>query len=510
MSPSARVAGIGERLPISARRWVVLDDQNAWPPTLRFRQRSGDRRTSPFAVAAARPWNNASSSRGAADAHRAALGLDDALGERQPKPVPCVLLRPPTHPAAGTRTKSPLQGPGVGCRRPFVHLDRKNSGPLLANGMATHSAGGVNFERIGEIIVEHLLEAWPDRAHRADGRVHRNLDATCFGRGGLQDRAHLADRLRQTIDSGRKSSFPDSTSPGRERPLIRRSRRWLGCSGRFENTRAADLEADDSPSWRSWVKPRMALSGVRSSCDMFARNCDLYVRALVSPPPALVFRACAKLCTVRATRVRWPGTAHGGEQVGGTFRSRCRCGQFEHAGTLAMLDSSGPAHSRVAIPAAERRHDAKLIRRRMHDGESRSGALRPRRPSPRRKLGTPFLGRERVLPPGGEDATGIGQIESAQRQSRWRQSIETAGPPPPWARVLRGAARTGPDWAPFSSRRDSVRTRAAAGSWRRCDLPTGRDRSSHHGGQRGCRAEVALAESGGNRGQVAMPPASRD
>src|SRR6266849_2366108 len=206
----------------------------------------------------------------------------------------------------------------------------------------------------------------------------------------------------RSIGSGRKSSFPDSTLARSSTSLIRRSRWRLLVRTLPRNSRCSAVSGPTSPSWRSWVKPRMALSGVRSSCDMFARNCDLYAPALVSSAaPRHVERDGERL-------------AHGSEQLGGTLRPGLQADELEDAGDLADAEQRNQ-RDRAWRPVGQARADPKLAGRGMHDhdlalerglaDEALAGA----------EAQGPVAGRDRVLSQHAKDAVRVRGVEGSHR-----------------------------------------------------------------------------------------------
>ncbi len=83
--------------------------------------------------------------------------------------------------------------------RPGVlHLEAEE---LLAFGRGADShqpALRGELERVGEVVVEHLLQSGRIHHHAPDGRIDRHLDAdVLLGGGGPQDRGQLVHQLAQ-------------------------------------------------------------------------------------------------------------------------------------------------------------------------------------------------------------------------------------------------------------------------------------------------------------------------
>ena len=139
----------------------------------------------------------------------------------------------------------------------------------LAGSTATSASAGVTPPSTASASRRPGCAGCADLARPASGRPARG--ELHLARLDLREIEHVVDELEQW------------------RELLRMSPRYSFCSGR-----AARL-----PSCRISAKPMMALSGVRSSCDMLARNSLL--RRLASFARALSSRSCRCSVTSFAT-----------------------------------------------------------------------------------------------------------------------------------------------------------------------------------------------------------------
>jgi len=105
--------------------------------------------------------------------------------------------------------EQPPQVLGLDAGARVVHLDAEELGPSGEARMVTSPPAGVNLSAL-ERYLEHLLEPGRVEHHAPDGRVHRNLDADLLSaRWSSRSRPPSPMACARSIDSGRKSSFPD-------------------------------------------------------------------------------------------------------------------------------------------------------------------------------------------------------------------------------------------------------------------------------------------------------------
>jgi len=222
--------GAGERLHdqrLVGR--VVLDHQDARPADVeshdRFWRTAG---TSPFIRRGSTAWNTLPAPGVLRTPTAPPWASTMRFVSASPRPVPGVLLRRPAS-SCWNSTNSPPQVLGLDAGARVVHLDAEELRLLQAErGRSPVRRRGVNLSALERLIVEHLLQPGRVEHHASDGRLHRDLDADLLSAAVVFKIAPTSPMACvRSIDSGRKSSFPDSTFARSRTSLIRRSRWWL-------------------------------------------------------------------------------------------------------------------------------------------------------------------------------------------------------------------------------------------------------------------------------------------
>jgi len=126
---------------------------------------------------------------------------------------------------------------------------------------------------------------------------------------------------------------------------------------------------------------------------------------------------CAKLCTAPGhLECDGQGLAHGSEPSRWNVRSTAAgWASSSTPVTLPDVDQRDQHDRIVATPAASAEMNRSLVSRRMYDGDLGLERCLPDQALAQAEARSTLLGRERVLPQEAKNATGIGQIEGAQR-----------------------------------------------------------------------------------------------
>ena len=173
---------------------------------------------------------------------------------------------------------------------PDAHLDVAVSGEL---------------DGVGQQVLEDLLQALGVAVHRARqvvGELH--VERQVLGLGDVPEVA--VDVVAQAGEGDLLDLDGDGAGLDlREVENVVDEVQQVG-AGRIDVARELDLLAERLPgafSASCWLRIRIELSGVRSSCDMLARNSDLYFEVSASSAAfsSSAWRACSTSAFLRST-----------------------------------------------------------------------------------------------------------------------------------------------------------------------------------------------------------------
>ena len=220
----------------------------------------------------------------ALDPDPAAVQLDEALGEREPEPGAFSLL----HADVGLLEllEDPLLVVG---RDPRAGVGRRTP----ATSPSTREVATTMLPPVGVNLTafeSRLKTTWRNRRSSPSTRSTSGASSSESSDAALRGRARAPSRRRARAPrAARRSATSSSTWPAstldRSSTSLISASRWLPderMSSRYSSCFA--LSSPKSRCRSTCEKPMIAFSGVRSSCDMFARNSVLCRLAVSSSP----------------------------------------------------------------------------------------------------------------------------------------------------------------------------------------------------------------------------------
>ena len=290
------------------------------------------------------------------------------------------------------------------------------------------------LDRVGEQVEHDLLELeLVGRARGRDRRSHLERRARRRWRAGA-----LADHREPVLEQRARSETGASSSSIRPASTLERSRISLISSSRCRpesrmSRRYSSWRSLSSPNIRSSStseNPMTALSGVRSSCDMLARNSDLCRLATSS------WRL--RSCSSRNTRALWMATADWLASVSSSSAVR------SEKAPVRLAPDDQRADDLLLPHAAEPRAASAIRRRRAPRGvdraarSARSGLAAAAAPTPRARRTSRRCGcaSARARRPATDRSRRRSEARTARSTRRTRRSSRPRCPTaaPPWPR----------------------------------------------------------------------------